>query len=518
MTQLRKGGRPRVGSTFIKDNVRQLAVTTDRPGAKRARWVRPCPRNDDGSPMSEVEARATAAKLQRLYDAEQWDPWAPAPAEVAPTLAPALETFGAWCGRWCDAREAAGLHSVKDDRTRMRLHVLPLIGEVPVATITRAQLEDVRDALDVKARAGELATATAIKVWGLVTKAFSDARASKNRTLRARDDNPALDIEPPDREAERAGTFLYPSELVALVTCSRVPLRWRRLFAVAAYTGLRAGELEALAWSDVDLERGIIHVHQAADRETGEVRETKTGITRRFALERGIVPALRAMHAEAKGQGRVFLVMPPREDGAAYLRTCLGYAGVTRAELFARTKTQRPVVFHDLRASYLTWLAVRGDEPIKIMQRAGHTSFATTQGYVRAGEALRGDGFGELFAELRIEAPAGGSATPAATEKDETPESLATSEGFPVTPTGFEGAAQVGSVRQGSESFGNRAGEGARVGPLRTGRGGFATGSATAVAGPFDPRAVALSLRAALALPYHDADAAWLAAEAGGLS
>lgn len=32
-----------------------------------------------------------------------------------------------------------------------------------------------------------------------------------------------------------------------------------------------------------------------------------------------------------------------------------------------------------LRATGLTWMAVRGDDPLKIMQRAGHTSFQTTQ-------------------------------------------------------------------------------------------------------------------------------------------
>jgi hypothetical protein len=34
-------------------------------------------------------------------------------------------------------------------------------------------------------------------------------------------------------------------------------------------------------------------------------------------------------------------------------------------------------------------MAVRGDEPLRIMQRAGHTDFKTTQLYVREAENLR---------------------------------------------------------------------------------------------------------------------------------
>ena len=67
----------------------------------------------------------------------------------------------------------------------------------------------------------------------------------------------------------------------------------------------------------------------------------------------------------------------------------------------------------------------------------------------------------------------------------------------------------------GTESFTNWRGEVRDREPLRSVAGGSATGSATGVAAGFDPRAVALSLRAALALPYHEADDAWLSAEAG---
>jgi hypothetical protein len=44
-------------------------------------------------------------------------------------------------------------------------------------------------------------------------------------------------------------------------------------------------------------------------------------------------------------------------------------------------------------------MAVRGDDPLKIMQRCGHRDYATTQRYVREAEAIR-EGFGEAFPAL----------------------------------------------------------------------------------------------------------------------
>jgi hypothetical protein len=44
-------------------------------------------------------------------------------------------------------------------------------------------------------------------------------------------------------------------------------------------------------------------------------------------------------------------------------------------------------------------MAIRGDDPLKIQQRAGHADFNTTQGYIRTAEAVR-EGFGRPFPRL----------------------------------------------------------------------------------------------------------------------
>jgi hypothetical protein len=44
-------------------------------------------------------------------------------------------------------------------------------------------------------------------------------------------------------------------------------------------------------------------------------------------------------------------------------------------------------------------MAVRGDDPLKIKQRCGHTTFSTTELYIREAESVR-EGFGQVFPTL----------------------------------------------------------------------------------------------------------------------
>jgi integrase len=153
---------------------------------------------------------------------------------------------------------------------------------------------------------------------------------------------------------------------------------------------VRGGELEALEWPDVHLDRGYVHVHQAVD-EDGVLKETKGKNVRKVPIEGTLLPMLRRMHDEASGKGKV-IAMPVREDWAKRLRKYLEWAGVTRPELFVPKThpTLRRLNFHDLRHTGITWRAVRGDEPLKIERAAGHDDLKTTQRYINEAQTFEG--------------------------------------------------------------------------------------------------------------------------------
>ncbi len=233
---------------------------------------------------------------------------------------------------------------------------------------------------------------------------FDDMLRAKTAVLRVRSDNPARDVRGPDEGTKKAKAYLYPAEFLALARCQRVPIRWRRLVALNVYTYTRAGELEALGVEDVDLAHRVVHVHRAIDRSEGTEKETKTNMPRRFATEPELLPLLTRLVEEATAEGQARVVqMPPLCDLSPRLRQYLRWAGVTRAELFVNDATRKQITWHDLRATGITWMAIRGDDPQRIMHRAGHENMTTTMGYVREAEALeylRSDVFPPLPPEV----------------------------------------------------------------------------------------------------------------------
>jgi integrase len=352
-----------------------------RGDGTRTEWLPLDPRIAlDDEPGAKAEARRLAPEALR----------ARAPGSAA-------ETVEGYAKRWLDDREGR-VSSIRNDRSRLRDHVMPTLGSLDASKFTRDDVEKLRDVLDAKITKSELSWKTVECVWTLVTSMCGDMVNAKKRELRTRVDNPCRDVKPPERGNRKAKQYLYPSEFLAFVTCDRVPLRWRRAVALAIYTYTRDAELRELRWAgDVDLGHGVLSITRALDRHTGAVKSTKSGETRRFSLEPNLLPLLRVLHERAGGAGHVFSI-----DATHFSRTFrrwLTEAGVTRAELHKGTATSKAITWHDLRATGATWMAVRGDDPLKIKQRCGHASFSTTEIYIREAEAVR-EGFGDVFPEL----------------------------------------------------------------------------------------------------------------------
>ncbi len=136
-------------------------------------------------------------------------------------------------------------------------------------------------------------------------------------------------------------------------------------------------------WTADDLRK--LSVHHTRDRHTGEDKSIKTKQTRRLTLEPAILPLLRTMHAEAVEEGHGGPTDPIAEltserDLARGQKRWLRKAGVERPELFSTDATRQAIRFHDMRATAITWMAVRGDAPQVIQSRAGHTDYTTTLG------------------------------------------------------------------------------------------------------------------------------------------
>jgi integrase len=350
------------------------------------------------SPAAEVAARKVAEDISAELSRKGLGAARSRKRAVRDAAATASDGMEAWLALWIVERKRRGYTSTPENRSHYVEHIEPAIGPKHVRDWTADDLRILTRVLDAKVQDGKLSWKSAANVWGTATKMCKDASSSKLDALRVRTDNPAAGVLGPDRGARTVKQYLYPSEFLKFVSCEDVPLVWRRAVAIAIYVFPRAGELRVLRWEDVDLAHGTIHIHRARDRNTGEEKPTKTAVARRFSIEANLRPLLKAMH-DARGANAHVSELPSERDMARGFRRWLAKAGVNRAELHTSSRTRKAMTFHDLRATGLTWLAVRGDDPLKIMQRAGHVDFATTQGYIREAEAVR-EGFGDVFPPL----------------------------------------------------------------------------------------------------------------------
>jgi integrase len=387
-----RGPRPQIGA---------LLAWRENPRTARQQWMARVPLKD-GTRSAWLELDPAIADHDRVAAERCAGELAAWSGEHDVEIALSAETpVRDYARRWFAEREARGLSSVPSDRSRFRTHVEPRLGTKTMAAVTKRDVEEFVDALDEKVRAGSMSPKNAINVWGLVTKLFDDAHRGKPRSFQVREDNPVRDVRGPDRGARPTKQFLFPNEATRLLTCEEVPVIWREYYAVALYTGLRAGELRALERADVDLEHGVIHVKRAVDRATQAIKDTKGKRARPVPIESEIAPLIEALVARAKNDQDRIVWTPPDERRATTLRQHLKLAGVKRHELHhAERGRSMHITAHDLRSSTITWWAVRGDDVLKVQRRAGHEDLETTQLYVRLAEAIDPRAFGTPFPPL----------------------------------------------------------------------------------------------------------------------
>jgi integrase len=146
---------------------------------------------------------------------------------------------------------------------------------------------------------------------------------------------------------------------------------------VAAYAGLRLGELLALRWRDIDLQGHALTVERAMS--AGIESSTKSGLTRRVPLPDQAAAALDRL-------GKRDHYTDPHElvFCNVFGRTLDGSALRRRYKRAQTSAGLRPLRWHDLRHTYGSLLAAAGVDLVTIQAVMGHSALATTGRYLHA--------------------------------------------------------------------------------------------------------------------------------------
>ncbi len=292
-------------------------------------------------------------------------------------------TLGAWAAEWQRTVVHLRPTTCRIYDANLRNHVLPDLGEVELGKLTPSML---------RAWLSGLMTKVGRHGKPLAKGSVAQAYRTLNRVLVAAVDNellgrnPLSSIKPPRPDTDPM-RFLSHEEVGALAAA--MDPRYRALVLVAAYTGLRAGELMALRRSRIDLLHRTITVVEQVQSLAGRhiVSAPKTAAGRRsVAVPRLVVNALEEHLASYAEPGVDGLLFPAPEGG--FLRLENFRRRVWRPATLAAGVA--PLRLHDLRHTCAS-LAIAAGADVKVLQRMlGHASAALTldrYGHLMPGQA-----------------------------------------------------------------------------------------------------------------------------------
>lgn len=312
--------------------------------------------------------------------------------------------------RWLPTKRLSLRTSTWDSyRRNIELHVLPSIGRVPLRHLRPDHLERLYAELCNNGRvdgARGLSNKTVVEIHAMLRRALEDARL---RGLLVT--NPAAIAHAPKRRPlESAASRSWTADQLRSFLDTAKSSRLYPALRLAAYTGMRRGELLGLRWSDVDLVGGRISVDRSLISVGYELHETR-GKTRTARRSIDLDPSSIAVLDQ--------WLQLRRDENPSFQRESDDYVFAHRdgspihpqvlsdafEKLVERSGLPR-IRFHDLRHTHAT-LPLKARVPIKVVsERLGHSTpaftMATYQHVLPGMQADAARTFSELLEPLPI--------------------------------------------------------------------------------------------------------------------
>ncbi|MEO6025580.1 MAG: site-specific integrase [Candidatus Binatia bacterium] len=262
----------------------------------------------------------------------------------------------------------------------LRLHVVPTLGQHQLSKLEPLHIQHLYSTLLESGRRdgkGGLSPQTVVHCHRVLRKALKHA-VKWQLLIR----NPAEAVDPP-RVDHREMTTLDEEEVAGLFEAVR-GTRLELPVVLAVSTGLRRGELLALRWRDVDLEKATLAVRQSIEQTKNGLafKEPKTRRGRRVvALPNVTVEALRR-HRTDQAKRRLSLGSAYKDQGLVLTRLDgrpMDPAETSKAfaRVIARNGLRRHSL-HSLRHTHATLLLRANVHPKVVSERLGHATIGIT--------------------------------------------------------------------------------------------------------------------------------------------
>ena len=264
-----------------------------------------------------------------------------------------------WIARWYPTVTSRRTTMSRNEIV-LRLHIVPRFGKVALSSLDRTTIRE----WIAELVASGMAPATIHKTAQVLSTALRAAQEDRLITH-----NPAERL-PLPRIERMEMRFLDHADVSVLA--GAIDPRYRAFVFLAAYGGLRLGEMGALRWSKVDLVQNRVRVVETLTDVNGHIEfgppKTRNSV-RTIALPAFVVRELREL-MESEAATPDGLVFHSPEGGpirGSLFRRRFWAPAIKAADL-------EPLRVHDLRHTAVSLWIAQGANPKQVAVRAGHSS------------------------------------------------------------------------------------------------------------------------------------------------
>jgi len=322
--------------------------------------------------------------------------------EAGTAVEPSRLTVAAFFDKWLThIRPQVAPRTIERYAEIVAEYLMPALGNMPLTKLQPLAIAAAYDTIRAgrKKGQGELSPRTVLHCHRVLSAALR--QAVRWRLLPF---NPAADVKPPKIERRKVLTYGLTQTADLLDALQGTWMHMPALLAVLC--GLRRGEIAALRWGSVDLDKGRLAVVQSAEQTRAGVRfkEPKSGQARTVALSAAVVGELRAHRTRRAEQllalgirldAEAFVVAQP--DGSPYDPDSISKEWRLR---IIRSGLPR-IRFHDLRHTHASHMLASGVHPKIASERLGHSRVGITLDlYSHVTEGLQDDAVARLDAAM----------------------------------------------------------------------------------------------------------------------
>jgi len=311
-------------------------------------------------------------------------------------------TLRQWLETWLDnVRPEISSKAHERYSEIVRTYLTPALGAIRVQKLGATELQKAYNSL--RRRDGESLSSSTRRYVHIILKAALTRAVEQNVIAR----NPADLMRPPRVERKEITTHTVEQSAHLLDSIKHMHVYWPILLAVT--TGMRRGEILAIRWKNIDLDRGMARVVQSLEqtKEGLRFKDAKTHRNRAINLPPFVVEELRRFK---RHQAEQLLRVGVRQTGETLV--CCREDGEPKqprslthefSHLMGRLADIPRVRLHDLRHSHATQLLADGVHPKIAQERLGHSTITTTMDlYSHVTDTMQADAAARLDAAFRL--------------------------------------------------------------------------------------------------------------------